>query len=163
LASGLLIIKLLGLLVLANGAPVLARKLLGSRWDTPVDGNIKLPDQHPIFGRSKTIRGFVSAILATAIIAPVLGFSWEQGALIGLMTMVGDLISSFIKRRLKMPPSSRAVGLDQIPETLLPLLVIKTPLGLSWFDVLTIVLVFLVLEVTLSKWLFRMNIRDRPY
>ena len=33
------------------------------------------------------------------------------------MAMVGDLLSSFVKRRLKFQPSSRATGLDQIPES----------------------------------------------
>ena len=44
-------------------------------------------------------------------------------------------LSSFIKRRLRRPPSSMARGLDQIPESLLPLLACKSALGLSPLDI----------------------------
>jgi CDP-2,3-bis-(O-geranylgeranyl)-sn-glycerol synthase len=163
LLSAILIIKLLILLVLANGTPVLAHKILDHRWDMPIDGNLKLPDNAPLFGSSKTLRGFVLAILVTAMVAPVMGFSWGLGAVIGLMAMLGDLFSSFIKRRMGLPPSSRAPGLDQIPEALLPMLAVKSSLGLSWLDVFMVVAVFLLLETSLSKWLYKLNIRERPY
>jgi len=163
LLSGVLISKLLFLLVLANGAPVLAHKVLGQRWDRPIDGNLRLADKAPLFGSSKTLRGFVLAILVVAMAAPVLGFSWSLGAIFGLMAMLGDLLSSFIKRRLGFPTSSRAPGLDQIPEALLPMLVIKSPLGLSWLDVCVVVGIFFLLEITLSKWLYKLHIRERPY
>lgn len=163
LLSAILIVKLLILLVLANGAPVLAQKILGHRWDWPIDGNLKLPDNAPLFGSSKTLRGFVLAMLITAMAAPLMGFSWSLGAVIGLMAMLGDLFSSFIKRRMGFPPSSRAPGLDQIPETLLPMLVVKSSLGMSWLDVFIVVAVFVLLEISLSKWLYKINIRERPY
>jgi hypothetical protein len=56
--------------------------------------------------------------------------------------MIGDLFSSFLKRRLRMPPGSVAIGLDQIPEALLPALVAKCALPLTLFDVFAIVLGF---------------------
>jgi CDP-2,3-bis-(O-geranylgeranyl)-sn-glycerol synthase len=161
--SAILIIKLLGLLVLANGTPVLAQKILGHRWDWPIDASLRLPDNAPLFGSSKTLRGFVLAILVTAMVAPVMGISWRLGAVIGLMAMLGDLFSSFVKRRMGLPPSSRALGLDQIPEALLPMLVVKSTMDMSWLDVIMVVLVFLVLEISLSKWLYKINIRERPY
>ena len=45
--------------------------------------------------------------------------------------MAGDLVSSFMKRRLRLKSEAQAVGLDQIPEVLLPLLLRKSRLGLS--------------------------------
>lgn len=161
--SGVIIIKLLFLLVLANGAPVLAQKILGHRWNMPIDGNLKLPDNTPVLGSSKTLRGFLLAILITALVAPIMGYSWILGASIGLMAMLGDLLSSFIKRRMGLPPSSRAPGLDQIPEALLPILAVKSSLGLSWLDVCVVVVVFLLLEISVSRWLYKLNIRERPY
>lgn len=163
MVSGLLIFKLLIVLVLANGAPVLAKKCLGLRWAMPIDGHIRLPDNARIFGQSKTVRGFVLAIVVAALSAPFLGLSWLLGALIGLMAMLGDLLSSFIKRRLRLAPSSRVPGLDQIPESLLPMLAVKTPLALGWIDIVLVVLIFTLLEITLSKLLYRLNIREHPY
>jgi len=39
--------------------------------------------------------------------------------------MLGDAVASFIKRRFGTAPSSRATGLDPIPEALLTLLAMK--------------------------------------
>ncbi|MDH5370646.1 MAG: CDP-archaeol synthase, partial [Gammaproteobacteria bacterium] len=78
-------------------------------------------------------------------------------------SLTGDLISSFIKRRMDLPPSSRALGLDQLPESIFPLLFCWTTLGLDIATAVTIVVVFFIGEVILSRILFRLHIRDHPY
>jgi CDP-2,3-bis-(O-geranylgeranyl)-sn-glycerol synthase len=75
----------------------------------------------------KTIRGIVLATLATAAAAAVLGLGWKCGGLVGIVAMAGGLLASFIKRRLGLAPSSQAIGLDQIPESLFPI----SPAGCS--------------------------------
>ena len=156
-------LKLLLLLTFANGTPVIARKIFGSRLDCTVDGGVRFLDGQPLFGRSKTVRGVVLSVVITALAAPLLGFPWTTGAAIAALAMLGDLISSFTKRRLKLPPSSMALGLDQIPESLLPLLVYRSRLGLGGWDITIVVAVFFIGELLLSRVLFRLNIRDRPY
>src|SRR5690349_17501452 len=116
-----LIFQLLVLLVVANGAPVLVKKALGDQLAQPFDGGAVLPDGRPLFGSSKTVRGVVSSFLATPLVALLMGFQWEVGALVAGGAVAGDLFSSFVKRRLGFPPSSMALGLDQIPESLFPL------------------------------------------
>jgi CDP-2,3-bis-(O-geranylgeranyl)-sn-glycerol synthase len=54
-------------------------------------------------------------------------------------------------------------GLDQIPEALLPLLLVQDHLGLSWLDITALLTSFLALQLALSRLLFRLGIRDRPY
>ena len=120
-------------------------------------------DGRPIFGSSKTIRGIIVAVMATSACAPVFGVAWTTGLVIGLAAMVGDLISSFIKRRMGRPPSSRALGLDQIPESLLPALACKSLLALTVADVILVVALFSVGGFILSGLLFKLHIRDRPY
>jgi len=109
-----LIFQLLVLLVVANGAPVLVKKALGDQLAQPFDGGAVLPDGRPLFGSSKTVRGVVSSFLATPLVALLMGFQWEVGALVAGGAVAGDLFSSFVKRRLGFPPSSMALGLDQI-------------------------------------------------
>jgi CDP-2,3-bis-(O-geranylgeranyl)-sn-glycerol synthase len=77
--------------------------------------------------------------------------------------MAGDLVSSFVKRRLDLAPSSRATGLDQIPESLFPLLACRAALALSVLDIAIGVATFFVGEVVLSLLLYKAHIRDRPY
>ncbi len=155
--------KMLVLLVIANGAPILGKKIFGTAFSQRLDGGIKLRDGRPLFGPSKTLRGLVLSIVATALAAIVLGCSWIDGALISALSMLGDLASSFVKRRLGFPPSSMAPGLDQIPESLLPSLVLKARLGLAAWDIAGVVLAFIALDLLLSRLLFGLHLRDRPY
>ena len=161
--GSVLIIKVLFLLLLANGAPVIAKKLLGSRLAYPLDGGKNFMDGRALFGNSKTIRGIISSVLATSVGAVLIGYSMTTGALFATASLSGDLVSSFIKRRLNIPPSSRALGLDQLPESILPLLFCWQALDLDMPTAMTIVLIFFWGELVLSLILFRLNIRDHPY
>lgn len=159
----LVILKLLALLTIANGAPVIARHLLGDRLSFPLDGYARFIDGRPLLGASKTVRGLVLSVVATDIVALLLGMSLRTGILVGVGAMAGDLLSSFTKRRLALEPSSRATGLDQIPESLVPALMCWHELSLTTADVVAVVGLFFLGEIVLSRLLFRMHIRDRPY
>ncbi len=159
----LLTIKLLILIAVANGAPVMATRLLGERFAHPLDGGLCLWDGRPLFGRSKTVRGLLVAVAATALVAALLGFSWRTGALFGAAAMVGDLFSSFLKRRLGIPSSGQAAGLDQIPESLFPLLACYRLLDLSPLAVAVVVVLFTAGQVVISPLMYRLGIRRRPY
>jgi hypothetical protein len=159
----LLIIKLLVLLSVANGAPVLAKKICSNQFSLPVDGGFKFVDGHPLFGRSKTMRGVLVSVASTTLGAPLLGLDIRLGALLGAVAMAGDLFSSFVKRRLNLPPSSRASGLDQIPESLFPLLACRYWLSLTLLDILIGVTAFLVGEILLSRVFYWLGVRDQPY
>lgn len=159
----LLVAGILILLGVANGTPIFATRLFGKRFNAPLDGGLKLPDGRPLFGPSKTVRGLVLSVACTTLAAPLLGFEWISGAGLASASMFGDLLSSFIKRRLGLRAHSQAPGLDQIPESLLPLLVLRQHLGLGYGDIAIIAAAFIVLELVLSRLLFRLHIRDRPY
>jgi CDP-diglyceride synthetase len=159
----LLILKLLILLAVANGSPVIAHKFFGKSLNQPLDCGVAFLDGRPFFGRSKTIRGIVVSLIATSAFAPVVGFDWISGLTFASVAMVGDLTSSFLKRRFGLSPSSRAIGLDQVPESLFPALAVRSILGLSLFDIILIVIIFFSGEVFFSRLLFKWNIRNRPY
>ncbi|HZP88935.1 MAG TPA: CDP-archaeol synthase [Burkholderiales bacterium] len=155
--------RLLVLLGVANASPLIVARLLGSRWNWPCDGGLRFIDGRPLLGRSKTIRGVIAAVVATAVVAPVVGLSFGLGALIGAAAMLGDLLSSFTKRRLGIAPSGRATGIDQIPESLLPLLAVQGPLDLSWTQILAVTAVFFALEIPLARLFYRLGLRSTPY
>lgn len=157
------ILEVLMLLALANGAPIAAKRVLGDRLARPVDGGLRLPDGRPLLGSSKTVRGLVVALAATTLGAVLLGEPWTLGLIVGAAAMAGDLLSSFVKRRLGLAPSARATGLDQIPEALLPALAAMQAMGLTWMDVAAIVAVFFAGGIVLSRWLYRLGFRDRPH
>jgi len=158
-----LMLKFVLLLVIANGTPVVAKRLLGGFLSYPLDAGMTFIDGRALLGSSKTTRGILFSVIATSVCAPLLGFAWTTGFLIGLAAMAGDLVSSFIKRRMGYPPSSRALGLDQIPESLLPALAYKSLLALTLADVIFIVAFFTIGELIVSRLLYKIHLRDKPY
>ncbi|MGE5271519.1 MAG: CDP-archaeol synthase [Thiohalocapsa sp.] len=155
--------QLLLLLGVANGAPVVAKKLFGRVGMWPLDGGARFADGRPVLGPSKTWRGVLASLAATSAAAPLVGLSPGIGAVVGATAMAGDLLSSFLKRRLGRVSSSRATGLDQIPEALFPLLACRAALALSAADIAAGVVLFFVGEVVLSRLFYRLGLRDRPY
>lgn len=159
----LLVGQVLMLLGVANGVPVFATRLFGKRFGTPLDGGLKFPDGRPLFGPSKTVRGLVLSVICTLLAGMLLGFEWISGAGLAAASMLGDLLSSFVKRRIGLRAHGQALGLDQVPESLLPLLLLQEHLGLGSGDIVLIVAVFMALELALSRLLYKLHIRDRPY
>ena len=156
---GSLLLQLLILLVVANGAAVVAKKILGVAFGRPLDGGALFIDGEPIFGPSKTIRGVVVSLLGTSICAALMGLGWQVGTLIAIFAIAGDLFSSFVKRRMRLASSSMAIGLDHIPEFLFPLLASRLLLPLSTLDIVVGVAVFVVGALILSPLLFKLNLR----
>jgi CDP-2,3-bis-(O-geranylgeranyl)-sn-glycerol synthase len=157
------IFQALVLLIAANGAPVITSKMLGNRFAWPIDNGLNLGDGYRLFGNSKTWRGFFSAVIFTTVVAILWGLEPLTGLLFGALTMTGDLLTSFIKRRRGNVESSRARGLDAVPESLLPLGLLKDSLALNLIDITLIVMIFFLIEEFVSPVLYRLHIRNQPY
>lgn len=156
-------LQLLLLIIIANGAPVLIRVLFVDSFNLAVDFGQKLPDNRPIFGPSKTWRGIFAALAATSATAWLLGYPAETGLLVATYVVLGDLFSSFTKRRLSMQSSSMAPLLDQVPESLLPAFMLKETFNLDISAVILLVLTFVIIELLLSHILYKWGIRKKPY
>jgi hypothetical protein len=85
---------------------------IGSAFCHPIDGRIVLRDGHPLLGRSKTWHGVAAAFLLAACAAVLMSLPWQLGALAAASAMAGDCLSSFVKRRFGLEPSSMTLGLD---------------------------------------------------
>jgi CDP-diglyceride synthetase len=157
------ILQLLVLMTLANGTPIVAKKIFGPRFARPLDTGIIFFDGRPLFGASKTIRGIVASILMTTASAPLIGLDLTIGAIVASAAMAGDLFSSFVKRRLNFPASSQALCLDQVPESLFPILACRDALSLTIADIALGVGIFFIGELILSRLLYRVHVRDEPY
>lgn len=157
------ILQLLVLMTLANGTPIVAKKIFGSRFACPLDADTIFFDGRPLFGPSKTIRGIVASILITTASAPLIGLDLTIGAIVAGAAMAGDLFSSFVKRRLDFRPSSQALCLDQVPESLFPMLACRDALSLTIADIALGVGIFFIGELILSRLLYLVHLRDEPY
>lgn len=146
---------LLLMLVVANGAPIVAAVLCAGRCAWSVDDVIGMATGCAtpplVFGGHKTVRGMAAALVAA--VAAASGYGWPVwiGVVVGATAMLGDLGSSFIKRRMTIPPGGSVLGLDQVPESLLPSLAVAIPLRLTLLDVAAVVGGFVVLELSLTR------------
>lgn len=154
----------LALILVANSVPVLVRHIpLLERYEQPLDCKLRFVDGRPLFGASKTWRGILASMLVTSICAALLHMGWHVGLWVSVLAMTGDLVSSFSKRRLGLAPSDMALGLDQIPESLFPAIYLHYLWQLGWPAVFVLVAAFFVLELVLSRIMYRLHVRKRPY
>jgi hypothetical protein len=140
-----LVLQLLVLVSVANAIPVFAKKILGSAFSWPLDGGTVFADGQRLLGASKTIRGAFLSVLITPLAAFLIGLGGQIGFVVGL------------------PPSSKAIGLDQIPEAFFPLLAAQLLLPVTFVDIVVGTAIFFAASLIISRILFKLRVRDEPY
>jgi CDP-2,3-bis-(O-geranylgeranyl)-sn-glycerol synthase len=123
-----------------------------------IDMGRKMPDGKPIFGTHKTIKGFAAGLIAGVLTSAAQTVSlqyiklsdfmlpFQFNVLIGLMitlgTLIGDLVHSFVKRRIGLAegaPLPVADQLDFVVGAILFSLLVAAPLPL-----LTVVIIIII-------------------
>lgn len=155
--------QILIMLLAINAAPILAARLFEPVGDLPLDLGKRLRDGRSLFGPSKTWRGLVFALLAACLLSLLFGHGLRFGLVFGGLVMAGDLLSSFVKRRRGLASSDQSLGWDQVPESLFPSIYAVVVLDMPWWWAVVSCLAFMVIELFISKPLFRLKIRKRPY
>ena len=156
-------LQLLFLILVANGAPVMGHVVLRNHWAYPLDFGWRFFDGCPILGRSKTLRGVVLSIIITVFCGPLIGLSARTWLVVSVAAMFGDCLTSFTKRRLGRKSESQVIGLDQVPESLFPLLAIRSTYHLEFLVILIMVIIFVILQLVLSRLVFYIHLRKHPY
>jgi len=134
------------LVVTANATPWLLAVGFGDRGAAPLDHGLVLPDGKRLLGAHKTWRGLIGGTLACACVGAATGVGFGIGALFGMIALAGDAAASFVKRRADLAPGSEVPGLDQLPETLLPMWVLAPQLRLTWIDIIVVACAFMLLD-----------------
>src|ERR1700687_3587895 len=132
----------LALVVVANVAPWASWRLLGARFNLPLDFGRTLADGSRLLGDHKTWRGLVAGVLACALLAQCRGRGWALGLAFGSLSLAADIGSSYAKRRLSIAPGREFPILDQLPEAVLPLIVLAQPLELTTLECFGVAAVF---------------------
>lgn len=156
-------LQLLFLIIVANGSPIMGRWIFNGYWEMPIDGGAVFIDGRPILGTSKTYRGLACSLVGTLLAGALVGLSWKISLIVSALAMVGDCLSSFVKRRLGYPSGAKALGLDQIPESLLPMLGMWNVLNLSVLGLGLTVVIFVFADLVLSPIGHKLHIRKHPY
>jgi len=148
---GIEAVRALALLMAANATPVIVAKLTQDRWAAPLDFGCVLPDGERLFGSHKTWRGLVAGVFACALVAAFMQLPWWVGASFAMASLMADALSSAVKRRMKMPAGTEILGLDQLGEALVPLLLLARPLSLDGEDVAVVTVVFTALDIAVAR------------
>lgn len=114
-------IHALALLSAANATPVITAQLARDRWSAPIDFGYVMPDGERLFGSHKTWRGLICGILACTLVGALFDLPVGVSAGFAATSLLADAASSAVKRRLRLKPGTEYVGLDQVGEAMLPL------------------------------------------
>lgn len=140
----------------------------------PMDLGRKFLDNRPIFGPHKTYRGFISGVLIGTVvgwvqenIAPLAGLpqgSTLLGFFLSLGALIGDLFSSFVKRRLGINPGKTLPPMDQISFVLFAML-FASPLGSlpSPIGIIAIVAFTIPIHVFANFIAYLLHLKDSPW
>ncbi len=154
-------LQALVLLIASNAAPVVLSKLMRERAGTPLDFGYTLPDGERLFGDHKTWRGLFFGIAVSALVSSVLGVAAWIGVGFAAASLLGDALSSAVKRRMRLRPGTEVPGLDQIGEALLPLVLFADLLSLRFWGIVAVTVAFILIDLAMTRlrqapWL------DRP-
>ncbi len=151
---------------MANGMPL----LLGGVPRHAIDNGHHLPDGERIFGDGKSIEGLAVGIsfgLLTGSVEGVITGDLRYllaGFSLGVGAMLGDLVGSFIKRRLKMRWGKPLPLMDQLSflagALLLYGLVIRWP---TLVELTVLVIATLVLHVSTNLFAFIFGLKHVPW
>ncbi|NTV41882.1 MAG: CDP-archaeol synthase [Syntrophobacteraceae bacterium] len=134
--------KILLLLWTVNIVPPVLAYVMGDRWNQPLDLGRPFRDGKPLLGSHKTMRGVLGGSIGGACAAVFMGMPWWVGLIAGILSMAGDLLSSFLKRRLSLGSGASVPAVDQGFEGALPFLALAPYFSLDGSEVFSLLLAF---------------------
>lgn len=146
----------------ANGAPV----IFGGRGG-PLDGGKKIGGKR-IFGNNKTVygtlAGLICGILVGVIEFPFLSFMLPIAILLSIGAIFGDLLGSFIKRKLGFPPGRSIPVLDQYGFFIFALL-FALPLGHQpdFYGMVFLIILTGILHLLTNMGAHRLKLKEVPW
>ena len=137
-------------------AGLVAGTLVGSlQWLATEAFGIWQGGQHWV---SEWFRQYYSSIAVSGALGAVtLGFMLALGALLG------DMMGSFVKRRLGLPRGSRAIGLDQLGFVAIALLLASLVASIGWQMVVVLFVLTLPIHMGTNFLNYKLGLKSKPY
>ncbi len=140
-------IPALSLLIVANATPVILARLCRHWGDYPLDLGWVAPDGERLLGDHKTWRGLLGGVVACGALAVVLGLSVPTAMMFATISLLADAMWSAVKRRLHWRAGAERPVLDQLAESLLPMLLCADRLGLGAREIVVVCVTFTLLDI----------------
>ncbi|MEK6902299.1 MAG: CDP-2,3-bis-(O-geranylgeranyl)-sn-glycerol synthase [archaeon] len=154
---------------MANASPM----LFGGK--TPLDFNHVMKDGQPLFGKGKTWKGTLMGVLIgsftglllqyffpayTAMVSPAY---LEYAILLSVGAILGDLIGSYIKRRINMKRGQPAHVLDQLDFVVGGLalgLLVSIP---NWTGIALLIMITPFMHLAFNRLAYELKIKNVPW
>ena len=152
------------------------------RGKHPIDFNKKFFDRQPILGKGKSWEGLVFACIIGIVIALIQAFAypflpWDLspiqltivpmtatlGFLLGFGAVIGDMVGSFIKRRLKLQRGRPAPLLDQEDFLLGALLFASFIIAIKIEWVIILLILTPIIHFVASFVGYKIRLKREPY
>lgn len=156
------VIRIVFFLLLVNGLPPLIALPAKGLFAQPVDCGMNWLDGKRIFGSNKTIRGVLIGIIGGTMLFPLLGQPVQTACTAAMLAMLGDLSSSFIKRRMALPSGSEVAFLDQLFEALFPILYLASAVPFGFLKAAIILVLFITVAYVSSRIWSIMTVPEIP-
>jgi len=131
-----------------------------------MDFNKKL-NKHRILGDGKTWEGFIIGVACGTIVGIILSFFTEitvfLGFIIAVSALIGDLIGSFIKRRLDLGRGGKAPLLDQLDFMIFVIVFTYVLIDYTLIMVGFMLILTYLLHRATSIIGYKMNIKREPW
>lgn len=143
----------------ANASP-----LIFVKKGHPIDLNRKFIDGKPIFGKGKTIEGFLIGVILGTITGLVQGHGLISFTL-SIGAMIGDVSGSFIKRRLSISRGKPAPIIDQTMFLLGAILLTNLTYEktFNFIDIITLILITIPIHFITNVIAYLLKIKNVPW
>ena len=166
---------------IANMAPVFAAKLLGKRFELPID-NGKMFRGKRVFGDHKTWRGLISGILVAVIVVylqkhaltipflnsiSIVDYNSINLTLLGILfgagALIGDAVKSFFKRQRNINSGGKWIGFDQLDFVIGGLLFVSFIYIPSMKYIITLLVISPLLHVLVNIIGYHFKLKKNPW
>ncbi len=144
----------------SNMSPLLVTRLIGG--GRPLDMGINFVDGKRLFGDNKTVEGTFSIIIVGSILGLIYDLKFI-GFIQALGVAVGDIVGSFMKRRLCIEPGGSLPFIDQELFMILAILLSNPFLKLSLRQIAFILAITPVLHLVSNAVAFLIGLKEVPY
>jgi CDP-2,3-bis-(O-geranylgeranyl)-sn-glycerol synthase len=142
---------------LANAAPVICG---GGR---SLDGGRTWRDGRPLLGSHKTVRGTLSGV-AVGTIVGLIQLDPLRGLLLGVGTVGGDLITAFVKRRLRLKPGAPFPVADQLGFIVAAIALVSIlPPPPTWERVVAILIATIPIHFITNFFAWLLKLKKHPW
>lgn len=159
-------------------APVIVKNMF-KKLAFPIDFNKKIKNE-PIFGKNKTFRGLIFGVGFAIIIAYIQFLLFNNnifsdfsivdysdwlliGFLMGFGAIFGDLVESFVKRRLRLKPGMPFIPFDQLDFVVGALIFVYPVAGLSVEKMSIILFISFILHIIMNHIAYYTKIRKERW